>query len=211
MRLRATVRIFSESPNGFPLGRWVYGRFLLLGVNPRQGRLEISRVARVASEPSALRTKRSGRKRVLEIQSVTDTLKALRTTLDKGSRLPDCRGCMVKIEEQDFPFVEKLPKREKSKLARVWDDLKAFNALQKEHGLLLTPRFAGALLGVGKSRIDQLMDVGKLTRVEFQGHPYIPEPSVIELARSERKNGRPFKMPTTLKEKFKAGKEMGRR
>jgi hypothetical protein len=118
---------------------------------------------------------------------------------------------MVKIEEQDFPFVEKLPKREKSKLAKVWEDLQAFHALQKEHGILLTPRFAGALLGVGKSRIDQLMDVGKLSRVEFQGHPYIPEGSVIELARSERKNGRPFKLPTTAKEMWKVAKSMGKK
>jgi len=117
----------------------------------------------------------------------------------------------VKIEAEDFPFVQDLPKRKQSLVERVWDRLKAFDAVVKEKGPVVTTRFAASLLGVSKQRIDQLMDAKKLERVDVDEHPFITQASIIELARSERKNGRPFKLPTTIREKWKVAREGTRR
>lgn len=93
----------------------------------------------------------------------------------------------------DFPFVAELPKREKSRLGKLWDAFKELKALQNEHGYLVPQKAAAALLDVSATRIDQLVVAGHLTRRDFLNHVYITENSIVELARSERKNGRPFK------------------
>ncbi len=91
----------------------------------------------------------------------------------------------------EFPFVASLPKREKSKLARLWEQFRELHELGKTEGVLVPPRAAAKLLGLSQQRVDQLMDTGKLRRIEFCGHPYIPEASLLLFAQSVRRTGRP--------------------
>ena len=93
----------------------------------------------------------------------------------------------------DFPFVAELPKREKSKLVKFWESFRVFSALRKEHGDLVPQKVAAILLDISTTRVDELVETGKLVRKDFCGHVYITENSLVEVARSERKAGRPLK------------------
>jgi hypothetical protein len=101
----------------------------------------------------------------------------------------------------EFPFVQGLAKREKGKLENLWEVLKRAKEIAEEKGMLLPARFAAKLLGVSQQRVGQLMDSGKLERVELNGHPFVTESSVTDYAMSERKAGRPVKIIDEAAEK----------
>ena len=94
----------------------------------------------------------------------------------------------------DFPFVAELPKREKSRLVRVWDSLREFSASLEGKGLPVPFKTAAALLEVSVQRVDELATDGALERVEFMGHRYVTENSLVAHCRTERKRGRPQKV-----------------
>jgi hypothetical protein len=104
----------------------------------------------------------------------------------------------------DFPFVEQLPKREKSRLAKLWDHFTEVREASKVHGMLVPMTMAADLAGVSKQRILQIIEDGRLVRIEVNGHPFITENSFVEWAKGERKAGRPLKVPATNKELWKA-------
>jgi len=106
----------------------------------------------------------------------------------------------------DFPFVQELPKREKSKLASVWEQFQAFQKAVAEHGALLPQGFAAELLGVSPQRVNQLIELGRLQVVSVHTSRLVTESSLIELAKTERKAGRPFKVPQTTKEVWAASR-----
>jgi hypothetical protein len=110
----------------------------------------------------------------------------------------------------DFPFVEELPKREKSRLAKLWDHLAEVRAIQREHGMPIPVKFAADLAGVSHQRIMQIVEDGRLVVIEMQGHRYITENSFVEWAKSERKHGRPLKVVASNKELWKASREGAR-
>lgn len=97
-------------------------------------------------------------------------------------------------EFAEFPFVAEMPKREKSRLAKVWDAFEAVRQSYAENGIPVAYKAAATLLEISHQRVDQLCESGKLKRVEFGGHRYVTEKSLIEFARSERKTGRPQKV-----------------
>lgn len=102
----------------------------------------------------------------------------------------------------EFPFVETLPKREKSKLRKLWDELEALRQVSAEKGQLIPPRFAAELAGVSHQRIHQLMgDV--LERVEVNGRPFVTEESLLAWVKSERKAGRPVNVAATVGEQVR--------
>lgn len=119
---------------------------------------------------------------------------------------------MFEASINEFPFVAELPKREKSKLATVWDRFKALSAVSKEAGCLVPPVFVASVLGISKQRVYQLGETGKLEVIRLEGQVFVTERSIIALARSERKSGRPFRTPETNREMWdasvKASKEM---
>jgi hypothetical protein len=107
---------------------------------------------------------------------------------------------MLNAQFLEFPFVAELPKREKSKLGSLWDQFGLLKGLIDEKGAMVPPVLAGKLLDVSYQRVWQLVAAGKLERVEFGGHGFITENSIVELARSERKTGRPLKLPVGLRD-----------
>jgi len=114
---------------------------------------------------------------------------------------------MSDIAITEFPFVEALPKREKSKFQTLLDHLEEVGRIVDEKGMLLPHAFAAKLGGVSQQRIDQLCDAGKLERVDFAGRPFVTEKSLVAWAQSERSAGRPVQ-PISNRKLWKAAKEV---
>lgn len=94
----------------------------------------------------------------------------------------------------EFPFVGELPQREKSKLAKVWDELKELDALTEKHGNLVPYMMVGRLLNISAARVTELAKLGRLDRVELGGVVLIGTNSIVAYAQTERKAGRPCKV-----------------
>lgn len=101
---------------------------------------------------------------------------------------------MFKAAELEFPWVNELPKREKSRLAKAWDRLKAFSDATKEAGALVPVSFAASILGVSDQRVRDLVNDGILEGIRLEGHLFISERSIVTWAKTERKAGRPPKV-----------------
>lgn len=91
----------------------------------------------------------------------------------------------------EFPWVESLPKRAKSKLATLWDTLAEVQAVGKANGGLFTASFAAALLKVSRQRVYDLMDAGTLVKIQVADHVFITGDSLTSYAKTERRAGRP--------------------
>jgi hypothetical protein len=103
----------------------------------------------------------------------------------------------------DFPFVEDLPKladlpkRERTKLQKVWDRFEELSKLQEEKGMLMPVRFAAKILDVSRPRCDELIHNGDLECIDLDGQRFVTGNSVVAYAKSERKAGRPLKVQTS--------------
>jgi len=97
---------------------------------------------------------------------------------------------MAELTIDEFPFVEGLPKREKSKLASLWDHLEEARAVTDEKGLLIPLTYAAKLGGVSHQRIFQLCETGHLEKVMFADRAHVTEDSLVEWVKSERLSGR---------------------
>ncbi len=118
-------------------------------------------------------------------------------------------------EAMEFPAFAELPfdgrtKREKTKLAKVWDIFQDIRKIAAEKGMLVPQTFAAKVLGISSQRVWVLVDDGKLESVEFNGTRFITEKSLIEFAQLERKAGRPPKLPTTYGEAAKYSKDFAK-
>lgn len=105
-------------------------------------------------------------------------------------------GAMTDVLTTDFPFVEELPKREKSKVAKLWDTFQRMRDATKQHGCIVPVMLAAKLANVSNQRIHQLMKNETLERIEIDGHAYITETSLLNWVSTERKAGRPPKQHT---------------
>ena len=103
-------------------------------------------------------------------------------------------GMAEAVVLSEFPFVAQMPKRQKTRLQRVWDILGEYRSTIEREGNLVPASLASALLDVSHQRVMQLCNLGKLRRVEVAGHVYVTEQSVLDLAKMERKAGRPMKI-----------------
>lgn len=95
-------------------------------------------------------------------------------------------------EQLTIPTFEDLPKREKSRLQKVWEHFAEVRAIAKEHGLLVPIALAADLAGVSRQRIDELCERGLVIRIELNGRPFVTENSFVAWAKSERQVGRPL-------------------
>ena len=116
---------------------------------------------------------------------------------------------MFEAEALDLPFMATMPKREKTKLVRVWELVKEMAALSKTEGQLIPLMMAAKCLGVSRSTIDDLVRMERLKRFDIDGHVFISANSIEECAKVERKVGRPFKVPTNS-ELWKSSKDSAR-
>lgn len=91
----------------------------------------------------------------------------------------------------EFPYVKELPKREKTKVTKLWDIVLQMRAVYDTDGVLLPPHLVINILGCSKQRVYELMSLERLKRVDVNGHPFVTEKSLKVFASSERKAGRP--------------------
>jgi hypothetical protein len=117
---------------------------------------------------------------------------------------------MFEAQALEFPFVERLPKREKGKLGKLWDHFKEASAITEREGMMVPVSAAAKLLGVSRQRAYDLVDQGTLRTVEFAGQRYVTENSIIEYCQTERKAGRPVSIPGNNKEVLKRAIDAGR-
>lgn len=117
---------------------------------------------------------------------------------------------MFEAQVSEFPFVGELPKREKSKVAKLWDVLKEFRAVQEREGDLVPLAFAVKLLDISHQRGSQLCEAGRLKRIDFGGVAYVTEASLVDWAKAEHRNGRPPNMPKSAGEMWKRAVEVGK-
>jgi len=115
---------------------------------------------------------------------------------------------MFKAEVLEMPFVATLRRREKSKIEKVWDTVKQISDIEREVGRLLPQAFAAKLLNLSRQRICQLVDEGILQSFTVGNVRMVTEASIITLAQTERKAGRPPNLPTTFREAHRRAKEL---
>jgi hypothetical protein len=94
----------------------------------------------------------------------------------------------------EFPFVEAMPKREKSKLVRLWDMVFQMLDENSDQGMLLPVMTTAKLLNLSRTRIDELCAAGRLHRVVIDNHIFVGVKSIKAFADLERKTGRPLKV-----------------
>jgi hypothetical protein len=114
---------------------------------------------------------------------------------------------MFEADALEFPAFAGLPKREKSKLHKVWDAFQELSRVTEEKGLLVQQSIAARLLDVSPQRVNELVKAGRLETHNFNGVPLVTENSIVSFAKSERKSGRPCNLPTTLSESFRRAKQ----
>lgn len=110
----------------------------------------------------------------------------------------------------EFPFVQEMPKREKSKLGKLWDEFRKLQAVARERGAFVPPGIAATLLGVSHQRVGELVKLGRFEAVYIDGRTFILEQSIIDYAESERKSGRPWPGPKSYSEAAKLALKGGR-
>lgn len=101
---------------------------------------------------------------------------------------------MFEAEALEFPAFADLPKREKSKVAHVWDTFRELSRVTEEKGMLVPQTFVAKLLGISTQRVHQLVAEGRFETYEMNGIPLITENSIVAFAKLERKSGRPLKV-----------------
>jgi len=111
---------------------------------------------------------------------------------------------MFEAEATEFPFVAAMPKREKGKLAKLWDHFNELRAIVDEKGMLIPQSMVAELLGISKQRLWVLGNEGRLEGVTVGKYRYYTEQSLIEFAKLERVAGRPVKLPENNSEMWKA-------
>ena len=87
--------------------------------------------------------------------------------------------------------MEILPKREKSRIRKLWDELENMRQITAQKGPLLPYKFAAELCGVSGQRVRDLVEESTLESVAIGGHPFVTEASLVAWASSPRKAGRP--------------------
>jgi len=117
---------------------------------------------------------------------------------------------MYEAVAPEFPFVEAMPKRDKSRWQKVWDHFNELRSVVAQKGMLVPQHLAAAVLGVSRQRVHVLVNEGRLEAVEVDGYRYVTEQSVVAFADTERKVGRPLKVPSNS-ELWKISLEHGRK
>jgi len=100
---------------------------------------------------------------------------------------------MFEATADEFPFVEDLPKREKSRWQKYCDAMAEFAEVSRQEGGLVHVSMAANFLNVSRTRIDELCNAGILKRFSFGGHVVISVRSLKERAESKLLKGRPKK------------------
>lgn len=85
--------------------------------------------------------------------------------------------------------------------------LKKLSAIVDQKGMLVPVKLSALLLDVSTQRVYELMQKGRLERIECYGHVFVTENSLHALADSERAAGRPLNTPKTKADAWKRARK----
>lgn len=108
---------------------------------------------------------------------------------------------MSEVGQLPMPFLSSVDQLKPS-VASVFEQAKEMTELLGDDDPIM-PSQAALVLKVSKARITELMDLGRLKTVKLGNRRFIRSSSLLALAKSERKGGRPPK----AKEMWKASVE----
>lgn len=103
------------------------------------------------------------------------------------------KGCDA-AAAAEFPFVQDLPKREKTRRMKLMEVLEALEARTKEKGPVIPQSLAAEILGVSRARVSQLVDEGRMDSFLLNGSRFIFARSFQEFCKEDRPTGRPPKL-----------------
>jgi len=103
----------------------------------------------------------------------------------------------------DLPGFSELPKREKTRLEKIWDHFQAVREVVEKKGMLVPQHVVADLLGVSRQRVHVLVNEGRLEAVQLHGNRYVTEESFIAFSKVEREIGRPLRLPQGVRETWK--------
>jgi len=113
----------------------------------------------------------------------------------------------------EFPFVEALPKVDESGLTRherLQRRLSMIRTMAETDGQLIPVALAAELLTLSRQRIHRIVEQGHLKKVTIHGTSYVTENSLLDYITSERKAGRPPKIPSSVQDCAKLAVKFGR-
>lgn len=90
-----------------------------------------------------------------------------------------------------FPFLAEVPKRERSAILDGWAELEEFQEMVRQDGAAIPVTFAARLLDISRQRIYELIDSGRLQKMELAGHVFVNAESLRLWGEAEHKAGRP--------------------
>jgi len=95
----------------------------------------------------------------------------------------------------EFPFMAELPKREKGKVAKLFDVLEEIGRVQSEKGGIVPQALVAEVLNVSRARVAELVDDGKLDSIRIGQHRFVFLESLWARCKAEKdKGGRPRKV-----------------
>ena len=100
---------------------------------------------------------------------------------------------MTDTVASEFPFVESLPKRAKSRFQRAWDVVEELTQKQAEVGEFVPASLVAKVLQCSRQNVFNLAERGSLEPVRVDGHFFITKRSLVAYAETERLQGRPLK------------------
>lgn len=103
---------------------------------------------------------------------------------------------LMVTDVSEFHFVGDLPKREKTKVRRLFDVLDDLDNTVKVRGALVPQVMVAEILGVQRQRVSTLIAAGRLEAIDVGGYKQVFTESIREFARKEPlKPGRPKLVP----------------
>jgi hypothetical protein len=100
----------------------------------------------------------------------------------------------------EFPFTADLPAAERedgqTRRERAERQVRVLRTMIEKKGVYMPIGIVSRVLDVSRQRVHDIVRQGHLDKVEFDGTTFITEASLIEYVNSERKAGRPPKVPT---------------
>ena len=100
---------------------------------------------------------------------------------------------MTTAESLDFPFLDGVPKREKTRVGKLLDVIAEIERVQLERGPVISQHVVADVLGLSPQRVSNLVSEGRLDSVRIGETRFVFLESFRDFAKKERPPGRPRK------------------
>ncbi len=106
----------------------------------------------------------------------------------------------VHIDASEFPFVQELPKREKSRRMKLLDVLEQLEERTRHKGPVIPQTLAAEILGISRQRVGQLVEAQRIESCLLNGTRFVFLKSFVQFCQEEKRGpGRPLKAVSPLK------------